>query len=85
MIIVTADCRRVSGAEFFRAVFPKPENAHVAGVRSYLRQGKVEEARKYLEAINRLNRAFDIPEIELPGDLDLTEVAGDPLQRDAGR
>jgi hypothetical protein len=79
--LILADASKVTPREFFDAVFPKPEGQHVAAVRSYLGQGKVDEARAYLEAVNRINRAFGFPEVELPGDLQLTDVAGDPMLR----
>ena len=77
--LYTADCRTVSGAEFFESVFGPREPQEVSNIRGLVNAGNLDLARRYLDAINHIQRTFGQPEIVLPGDLDLTECAGDPL------
>ena len=65
----------------FKHIFERArEPEQVKAIRFYVSQGKLDEARSLLAAYNQINRAFDKPEVELPGDLELTEVESDPFR-----
>jgi uncharacterized protein with PhoU and TrkA domain len=65
--VITADASDlIASRRFFEAVFAPREPEPIRNYRRLIARGEHDQAEAYLNACNKINRAFDWPEYERP-------------------